>query len=417
MKTPRRWRSRCSPALTLPMHCTTTPAVASRRRRRAAGGSSRSTSSASASAWSSDTGHASPTAAAWCKTSFTFNDRGTDVPLAGIWKLAPGGRPWHYQAWGFAARGVSLDDRVDLVGDGGGRDSAAGAADGARARAGRFATASGYAPVIGQELLVRRSMAPGPAGARSARARGRSSHRVARSRQLRARRQAACRSSTSPSRSGLGARRLWIDDKGALAALVTRDAEFDHFEAMAPETRPLLDEFVRKRRRRRGRLARRGRARRRRQGGPLALVGARLVDGPARRRSTTPPSSSTAIASSPPGRARRPPVPAGARTIDVAARRHLCPAYGTCTRTSSRWSRPPPISPPASPRCASRQHPAVHHRGARRRRERTRRRAARHRRLSRRQRRQAGARHLRVNSSRGHRAARRSRGQAPAAPR
>jgi len=52
------------------------------------------------------------------KTTFTFNDRGTDVPLAAEWRLMPGGVPWHYQAWGFAARGVSVDDRVDLAGDG-----------------------------------------------------------------------------------------------------------------------------------------------------------------------------------------------------------------------------------------------------------------------------------------------------------
>ncbi|HEY5934178.1 MAG TPA: hypothetical protein VIU61_06085, partial [Kofleriaceae bacterium] len=51
------------------------------------------------------------------RTSFTFNDRGTDVPLAAQWKLSAGGVPTSYQAWGFVARGVPVDDRVEVDGD------------------------------------------------------------------------------------------------------------------------------------------------------------------------------------------------------------------------------------------------------------------------------------------------------------
>src|SRR5262249_2845536 len=49
------------------------------------------------------------------KTTFTFNDRGTDVPLAAKWQLLPDGTPSHYEAWGYAT--VVVDgDRIVAVG-------------------------------------------------------------------------------------------------------------------------------------------------------------------------------------------------------------------------------------------------------------------------------------------------------------
>lgn len=41
-----------------------------------------------------------------------------------------------------------------------------------------------------------------------------------------------------------GLETVWMDKRGELAALVTRDAEFDHFEAVSDEYEPVLKEFV-----------------------------------------------------------------------------------------------------------------------------------------------------------------------------
>ena len=77
----------------------------------------------------------------------------------------------------------------------------------------------------------------------------------------------------------MGARDRWIDDKNALAALVTSDLEFDHFEAMRSENVGLIDELVRKA----GDDAVAWLAEAAQKGalpaGPLALVGATVVDG------------------------------------------------------------------------------------------------------------------------------------------
>src|SRR5438445_2290917 len=95
------------------------------------------------------------------KANFTFNDRGTDVPLAARYELAPDGVPRWYQAWGSTSRSSDLDDRVV---------AAPGGAfvvrrhDSPEARVtprGPFAVISGYAPILGQQLLVRAWLAHG----------------------------------------------------------------------------------------------------------------------------------------------------------------------------------------------------------------------------------------------------------------
>ena len=252
--------------------------------------------------------------------SFTFNDRGTDVPLAAEWKLAPGGRPVHYQAWGFAARGVSLDDRVDLAGDGSVEIERQEQPMEHRRAPVAFAIASGYAPVIGQQLLVLAWVKQGrpahvplfPDGEVSIESRGRESF---------------VRDGKPVSLEHLaifglvwGREDLWIDDKNALAALVTRDLEFDHFEAMRSENVGLIDELVRKA----GDDAVAWLAEAAQKGalpaGPLALVGARLVDG-----TGAPPIEDAAVVVDgdrivAAGPRASTPVPAGARTIDVAGK-------------------------------------------------------------------------------------------------
>lgn len=252
------------------------------------------------------------------KTTFTFNDRGTDVPLAAEWQLAPGGMPVHYQAWGFAARGVSLDDRVDLAGDGSVEIERQEQPLERRHAPAGFAIASGYAPVIGQELLVRAWIARGrpahlallPAGDVAIQSRGRETFT----------RDGAAVTLEHLAVFGLvwGREDLWIDDQGELAALVTRDAEFDHFEAMRSDNTSLIDEFVRKA----GDDAVAWLAEAARSGamppGALALVGARLVDGtgaPPIEDATVVVDGDRIVAAGP--RAST-PVPANARRVDVA---------------------------------------------------------------------------------------------------
>lgn len=225
------------------------------------------------------------------RTTFTFNDRGTDVPLAAKWTLAPGGAPASYQAWGFVARGVPVD--VDVKTDG-------------------KAATSGYAPVIGQELLVQQWIARGrpaklalvPEGDVAITSRGKETFD---------------RSGTPVTYehlavSGLawGREDVWIDDKGLLQALVTRDAEFDHFQAMRAGNEPLADTFVAKAGA--DAIAWLGETAPPSAPGPIAFVNARVVDGtgaPPRTKAVVVVDGDKIVAIGD-------TVPANARTIDVA---------------------------------------------------------------------------------------------------
>jgi len=251
------------------------------------------------------------------RATFTFNDRGTDVPLAAEWRFLPGGHPWHYQAWGFAARGVNLDDRVDLAGDGSVEIERQDEAPTHTRAPAAFAVASGYAPVIGQELLVQDWIARGrpahlailPEGEVAIESRGKESFA----------RDGKPVSLEHLAIFGLvwGREDLWIDDKAELAALVTRDLEFDHFEAMRAENVGLIDEFVAKA----GNDAVAWLAEAAQKGasppGALALVGARLVDGtgaPPIEDATVVVDGDRIVAAGPRAATT---VPAGARTVDV----------------------------------------------------------------------------------------------------
>lgn len=251
------------------------------------------------------------------RTTFTFNDRGIDVPLAAQWVLAPGGLPTSYQAWGFVARGTPLDDRVQLDGAG---TAEIERQDGPvrRERVGvPYAIASGYAPVIGQELLIKTWVArrrPAslpllPEGSVRIESRGHESFTLD-GKPLKLEHLAIF---------GLvwGREDVWIDDKANLVALVTRDFEFDHFEAIRAGNEPLADELVRKAGEDSvawlGEVARQGAS----APGMLAFVGARLVDGtdaPPIADATVIVDGDNIVAVGP--RAST-PVPAGARTIDV----------------------------------------------------------------------------------------------------
>src|SRR5206468_2426813 len=85
--------------------------------------------------------------------------------------------------------------------------------------------------------------------------------------------------------SGLawGIETLWMDRDGNLAALVTRDAEFDHFEALRDDLEPALSKFISSAAAdAMTELEAVGRALPGRRTGLIALVGATLIDGTGR---------------------------------------------------------------------------------------------------------------------------------------
>ena len=289
------------------------------------------------------------------KTTFTFNDRGTDVPLAAEWVLAPDGRPRLYQAWGFVARGTPVRRFGARRRRRQGRDRAPGGADAPGAGAGRVrrrrrATRQSSARSCwrrrGSRTGGRRTWPSCPTGTCSSQSRGfDDAHRRRQGAPLRARGRLRARLGARGSvarrhrraRRARHARRRVRPLRGDASAGSSRCSTSS---CAAPAT-------TRSPGSPKPRAAPAPPAGRSPSSAPASSTAA------ARRRSRTPPSSSTAIASSPPGRARRPrcrPAPASS----TARAPPSCPGCGTCTRTSSRSSRPPPISPPASPPCATR---------------------------------------------------------------
>ncbi len=176
------------------------------------------------------------------KAVFGFRDRGSTVSLAASYLLAADGSLRRYQAWGDTSRLSSIDDRVEALGGGRYLVSRAQQAE-APVRMGAAAPVamSGYAPLLGQDLLVRSWVARGrprsipllPSGSATFEPRG---------------------SDTVTGEDGAkvtlehvaigglvwGREDVWLDEHGKLAVVVTRDDEFDHFEATRAEFASLL---------------------------------------------------------------------------------------------------------------------------------------------------------------------------------
>ena len=214
------------------------------------------------------------------KAIFSFQDRGSAVPLSAVYQLAADGAPRRYQAFGNTARGITIDDRVTARGDGSFGVFHSGQEERRVVQSGPFAAISGYAPLLGQQLLVKTWAAHGrpatlallPTGTATITARGKESFTL----------------DGKPvmlehlAVQGLvwGREDLWIDDAQELVAVVTRDAEFDHFEGVRVDFGPLLPELTR----RAGSdavtwLAEVGRSADRSPKGAVALVGGQLIDG------------------------------------------------------------------------------------------------------------------------------------------
>lgn len=254
------------------------------------------------------------------KAIFTFNDRGTDVALAASYRIGQDGLPWRYDAWGLVARRAGLDDHVLATGSGFTVRRLNTKARTVKARA-PYAMSSGYAPLLGQELLVRTWVDRGrparlpllPEGEAAIESRGKETYTL----------------DGKPvilehlAIQGLvwGREDAWIDDKGKLAAVVTRDAEFDHFEGVRVEYTSLVEALV-------GRagadaIASLADATRGAEEGALgltALVGGRLIDGTgaaALSDAVVVYNGDRILAAGP--RATT-PVPPGARRVDLAGK-------------------------------------------------------------------------------------------------
>ena len=178
-------------------------------------------------------------------SSFSFTDRGTTVPLATTLQFDPDLVPFHFSIKGETARLSTIDAEVTLSGGIATiRDGPA--SHGEPAPAGAF-TLAGYAPPSVQMALMRYWAAHGkpatvpllPHGTARIELRGRDAvtagDEAGRTVML-----------DRYSVSGIiwGRETLWCDETGRLAALVSVDAEFDHFEAARPEFRNAVPQLV-----------------------------------------------------------------------------------------------------------------------------------------------------------------------------
>ena len=175
-------------------------------------------------------------------STFSFTDRGTPVPLNTTLQLDAALAPVRFAIKGKAARTSAIDIEVTFA------DGAATIRDGAESTRVAVPTSvfamAGYAPPSVQMELMRFWAAHGrpvslpllPHGVAHIEPRGRDIVEVGgRSMSL---------DRYSVKGAIWGRESLWCDETGRLAALVSVDAEFDHFEATRPELAPALPRLV-----------------------------------------------------------------------------------------------------------------------------------------------------------------------------
>ena len=176
------------------------------------------------------------------KTDFVFTDRGSKVPLSATLKAADDYTPQSFVIKGNTSRMSDIDSDVEVNGSNAtirrGKETSSVAAPQS------FFTISGYAPVAVQMALIRYWRAHGsppqlatlPSGEVRIQDRGAETIEIG-GRSIPIERYTI---------RGLiwGLETLWMDGNNNLAALVSTDAEFDHFEAVREEYEPALSKFV-----------------------------------------------------------------------------------------------------------------------------------------------------------------------------
>ncbi len=219
------------------------------------------------------------------KAVFAFRDRLSTVSLAASWETGAAGELVRYAAWGATSRWTTLDDRVEARGDGSFRVSRLSRPEVVARPTTPFVAASGYAPALSADVLLRawgkagrpRTLALLPEGTATVESRGPETF-VDDAKKTRTLEHIAIAGRV------WGREDAWLDDHGTLAAIVTRDAEFDPFEAVRDDLVALLPDFT-------ARAGTDGASAFSRavtaapgfpDSGPVALVGGRLIDGTGR---------------------------------------------------------------------------------------------------------------------------------------
>jgi hypothetical protein len=211
-------------------------------------------------------------------SDFAFTDRGTNVPLTATLRATADYAPQSFVIKGSTSRMSTIDTDVEINGSNAtirqDHDTRTIAAPQT------FFTIAGYAPVAMQMALIRYWRAHGspaqlptlPSGEVQIRDRGAETIALD-GRSLQVERYSI---------RGLiwGLETLWMDSDNNLAALVSTDAEFDHFEAVREEYEPALARFLASAARdEMAALTELGKQMPGRRTGTFAFTGATLIDG------------------------------------------------------------------------------------------------------------------------------------------
>ena len=250
---------------------------------------------------------------------FLFTDRGTPVPLKASLKAASDYTPRSFEIKGSTSRSSMLDTTVTI--SGGKATLRQNKSNTEESAPERFFTIEGYAPVSLEMALMRywkghgspAKLAVLPTGELEIQDRGADTFTID-GRPVRLERY---------SMKGLvwGLQTLWMDQQNNLAALVTRDAEFDHFEAIRGEYEPALKDFVTNAAKdEMAELLDLSRQLPGRKTGTLAFTGATLIDGtgkPPVANATIVTQNGRVVAA---GSAQSVKIPASATKIDVSGK-------------------------------------------------------------------------------------------------
>jgi imidazolonepropionase-like amidohydrolase len=266
-----------------------------------------------------DTYVALPGGGTEAKALFSYRDRRSMVPLAASFTFGSTGALERYAAWGRTSRFTKIDDRIDARTDGGFDVRRADAKVTRVVPGGLAVVGSGYAPMLAQELMLRAWSQHGrpakiallPEGEVAIESRGNETYDGATGKVT----------LEHVAVSGLlwGREDAWLDEHGSLAAVITRDAEFDHHEATREGFDSLLPELARKS----GAdgvawLAGTAKGAARSAPGAFALVGGSLIDGTGKapvRDAVVVVEGDRILAAGPRATVT---IPQGATTIDVA---------------------------------------------------------------------------------------------------
>lgn len=253
------------------------------------------------------------------QTDFAFTDRGTRVPLKATLKTATDYTPQSFNIKGNTSRLSTIDAEITVQGD------KTQVRDGKETKQvdtpKQFFTIAGYAPVALQMSLMRYWREHGsPAKLPSL---------IAADVEVKDRGPETVSVNGQPlqlerySVKGLawGLQTLWMDSKNNLIALVTRDAEFDHFEAVRDEDESALSAFVSSAAKdEMAELEEIGRTLPGRRTGTMAFTGATLIDGtgkPPIANATVVTSNGKIVAAGPAATVK---IPSGATRIEVAGK-------------------------------------------------------------------------------------------------